>query len=227
MLRPDVPHEPDPGARAPRGVRGDETAARRVRGEAATGRARRYLVFPVLSFFQQFNPYVQSQTLGKFTAIGKYNLEKSAAKRHALRKARSMREHIGLLKDEIKDVHKAKHLTTFFKTQAQSSNRSQARNLRDDNPTAEETLIHVDAIVAHHEGADSLLVGNEEPEFTPPIFGSGRAVKRAEKQRAKKPSPALPSIGEDASFHETDGPDVEAPPPNEDEPLTSREESKT
>jgi len=142
------------------------------------GQFNKYAYFPLMIFVQQFNPYVHSVSVCRWTGIGKYNVEKRHARSHALRKAKSMREHIGLLRDEVKDVSSSLHKNTFFVDQADRSESAMdldirgARRVRYEGGDEMEAMHHLDAIVAHHEDGDTHT--DHEVDLPPSLFsGSG------------------------------------------------------
>mmetsp|Transcript_16218 Transcript_16218/g.48383 ORF Transcript_16218/g.48383 Transcript_16218/m.48383 type:complete len:151 (-) Transcript_16218:20-472(-) len=126
------------------------------------GRFNHYAIFPLMTALQPFNPYFNNAKLAKYTAIGKYNVEKRQAKRHALRKASSMREHISLLKQEAADDG-----SSLLREPERHLAAVSARSLAaapDEHHTPETALIHLDSIVAQQTGGDALLPEGEEVE---------------------------------------------------------------
>ena len=127
-----------------------------------------YVLSPVMMVLQPFNPLFRSKPLSKVGDIGRYNVEKEAAKRHALKKAKSMKEHIGLLRLEAEDTASALHTEprhSFFRRQATEKPKPPLKPHH-----SESMLIHLDSIVAHHEGQSTGLPNDEVPETE--TFGS-------------------------------------------------------
>ena len=83
---------------------------RRARSDAAAnnqlwgGTSKEAKPQPVAMILQPFNPYVSDPNVCKYTGVGRYNVERKNARRHALKKHESMKDHIGLLAKEVGDA---------------------------------------------------------------------------------------------------------------------------
>ena len=138
------------------------------------GQFNKYAYFPLMTLGQQFNPYVDNVKVCRWTAIGKYNVEKRQARGHALRKAKSMKEHIGLLRDEVKDKSSSVHREKFFVDMAEAPDGAADARMVGDEGNEHLCIHHLDAIVAHHEMGDQHH--DDDVELPPSMFsGSGNA----------------------------------------------------
>ena len=140
------------------------------------GQFNKYAYFPLMTLGQQFNPYVDNVKVCRWTAIVKYNVEKRQARGHALRKAKSMKEHIGLLRDEVKDKSSSVHREKFFVDMAEAPDGAADARMVGDEGNEHLCIHHLDAIVAHHEMGDQHH--DDDVELPPSMFsgsGSGNA----------------------------------------------------
>lgn len=138
----------------------------------AFSRLNHYVLVPVAMILQPFNPYVNDPNVCKYTGVGRYNVERKNARRHALKKHESMKDHIGLLAKEVGDAASpvnTERAHKFFKDSMRAG-KAKPSFVRhpDDSHEGEAMLVHLDAVVAHHEGGDHFLpdagdVPDEQP----------------------------------------------------------------
>ena len=87
-----------------------------------------------------------------------------------------MKEHIGLLRDEVKDKSSSVHKEKFFVAMAEAPDGAEDARMVGDEGNEHLCIHHLDAIVAHHEMGDRHH--DDDVELPPSMFsgtGSGNA----------------------------------------------------
>ena len=85
-----------------------------------------------------------------------------------------MKEHIGLLRDEVKDKSSSVHKEKFFVAMAEAPDGAEDARMVGDEGNEHLCIHHLDAIVAHHEMGDRHH--DDDVELPPSILsGSGNS----------------------------------------------------
>ena len=83
-----------------------------------------------------------------------------------------MKEHIGLLRDEVKDKSSSVHKEKFFVAMAEAPDGAEDARMVGDEGNEHLCIHHLDAIVAHHEMGDQHH--DDDVELPPSMFSGSK-----------------------------------------------------